>query len=198
MLEILSQFFAVTLSAIVVENAFFSRALSTSESFIIMKGRKQIFFFCSVVTLITTISGLFTWLINWFTRPKGVSIHLRSLLFLCAICICYLCLCAVLHKNPPKEYARIKDVLTVAAFNSAVFGSLLLAAMQNYTLLNTLGYGLGTGIGLSLAMLLVWIGQRSMALCNVPRAFTGLPISLIYIGVLSLAIYGLIGHQLPY
>ena len=31
---------------------------------------------------------------------------------------------------------------------------------------------------------------------KVPRAFRGLPILLIYIGILSLALYGLLGHPL--
>ena len=43
----------------------------------------------------------------------------------------------------------------------------------------------------------VRVEEGRLAICNVPRAFQGLPIRLMYIGLLALATYGLIGHQLP-
>ena len=52
-------------------------------------------------------------------------------------------------------------------------------------------------LGNLLAMVLVREGELRLEMCNVPRAFRGLPVTLIYIGLISLAFYGLVGHQLP-
>ena len=37
-------------------------------------------------------------------------------------------------------------------------------------------------------------GRRRLRSKDVPAIFQGLPSSLIYVGILSLAIYGLVGH----
>ena len=63
--------------------------------------------------------------------------------------------------------------------------------------MKTCGFAFGSGAGYTLALLLISEGRKRIALSDVPRAFRGLPVALIYIGILSLAIYGLIGHQLP-
>ena len=35
-----------------------------------------------------------------------------------------------------------------------------------------------------------------MSICNIPKAFRGLPAELVYVGLISLSLYGLVGHQL--
>ena len=58
----------------------------------------------------------------------------------------------------------------------------------------SLGFGLGSGLGFILAVLMVTEAQRKLRGRSVPEAFRGLPITLIYIGILALAIYGFTGH----
>ena len=48
-----------------------------------------------------------------------------------------------------------------------------------------------------LAVIIVGYGLTRLEYCRVPKIFRGVPIALIYLGLLSLAFYGLIGHQLP-
>ena len=49
-------------------------------------------------------------------------------------------------------------------------------------------------VGYVLAVILVNEGQRKIQNRNLPAAFRGLPITLIYIGILALAVYGFTGH----
>ena len=46
-----------------------------------------------------------------------------------------------------------------------------------------------------LAVLLVTEARRRLRSKAIPEAFRGLPITLVYIGVLALAIYGFTGHS---
>ena len=55
--------------------------------------------------------------------------------------------------------------------------------------------GLGSGVGYLLAVLLVTEAQHRLRSKAIPSAFRGLPITLVYIGVLALAIYGFTGHS---
>ena len=59
----------------------------------------------------------------------------------------------------------------------------------------SLGFGLGSGIGYVLAVLLVTEARHRLRSKAIPEAFRGLPITLVYIGVLALAIYGFTGHS---
>ena len=57
------------------------------------------------------------------------------------------------------------------------------------------GFGLGSGLGYLLAVMLVTEADRRLRSEAIPEAFRGLPITLVYIGVLALAIYGFTGHS---
>ena len=55
--------------------------------------------------------------------------------------------------------------------------------------------GLGSGLGYTFIVFIVREGRRRLRSKAVPAIFQGLPSSMIYIGVLSLAIYALVGHS---
>ena len=85
--------------------------------------------------------------------------------------------------------------LPLAALNSCVLGTVLVERTQSFTLGQSLGFGLGSGLGYVLAVLLVTEARHRLRSKAIPKAFRGLPITLVYIGVLALAIYGFTGHS---
>ena len=87
-------------------------------------------------------------------------------------------------------------VLPMATFNSAVLGVMLLTATQGFSWVQTMGFALGSGVGYTLAVVVVTESQRKLRSRAVPAAFKGLPITLIYISILTLAIYAFTGHRL--
>ena len=93
-------------------------------------------------------------------------------------------------KIAAKDYV---ELLPMATFNCCVLGTLLVAASQNYNLLQSIGFGFGSGVGYLVAVLVVDEGRRRLRSKDIPHIFRGLPSVLIYIGILSLAIYGLVG-----
>ena len=76
-----------------------------------------------------------------------------------------------------------------------MLGTLLICANQNFTLLQSVAFGFGSGLGYLFAVFIVDEGHRRLRSKDVPAIFKGLPASLVYIGILSLAIYGLTGHS---
>ena len=58
-----------------------------------------------------------------------------------------------------------------------------------------LAKGPRSGLGYLLAVMLVTEAQNRLRSRAIPEAFRGLPVTLIYIGVLALAIYGFTGHS---
>ena len=78
---------------------------------------------------------------------------------------------------------------------SGVLGTVLVERTQSFTLEQSIGFGLGSGLGYVLAVLLVTEARHRLRSKAIPEAFRGLPITLVYIGVLALAIYGFTGHS---
>ena len=72
--------------------------------------------------------------------------------------------------------------------------AMLICANQNYTILQSVAFSLGSGLGYVFAVFIVREGRRRLRSKAISSIFQGLPSSMIYIGVLSLAIYALVGH----
>ena len=95
-----------------------------------------------------------------------------------------------------RHAAPYLEQLPLATYNCCVLGTILICVNQNFTLLETVAFSLGSGLGYLFAVAVVDEGRRRLRSKDVPAIFTGMPISLIYIGILALAIYGLVGHSI--
>ena len=78
-------------------------------------------------------------------------------------------------------------VLASGVFCFAFFDASILALLPLY--------GMDKGLNEGLAVLLVTEARHRLRSKAIPKAFRGLPITLVYIGVLALAIYGFTGHS---
>lgn len=90
---------------------------------------------------------------------------------------------------------RAVAVLPMATFNTCLLGTLLISSVQNFNFAQTLGFALGSGVGYVLAVVVVMGGEKRLESEKIPAMFRGLPITLLYIGILALAIYGFTGHM---
>ncbi|MEI3014911.1 MAG: Rnf-Nqr domain containing protein [Ruthenibacterium lactatiformans] len=93
---------------------------------------------------------------------------------------------------------EIVAVLPMATFNTGILGTPFISTIQSFSLVQTMGFALGSGVGYVLAVQVVTEGQRKLQSDAVPATFRGLPITLLYIGILALAIYGFTGHMLAF
>jgi electron transport complex protein RnfA len=97
----------------------------------------------------------------------------------------------------PKKFENPGMTLGAAVFNCASLGTLLVPANARFDLISTMGYSIGMSLGFGFAVVILGYGLTRLEYCRVPKIFKGVPIALIYLGLLSLAFYGLVGHQLP-
>ncbi len=190
-------FIITMLVAMAAENAIFAKGLGTSKMLFEIESISTTIKFGGMITLITTLSSLISFNINNFTRAFDMRIYHRGILFCIAVCIVYGIVCTIMRSIDLKMFRRYRLMLAIASFNSSVHGALVLAAMRNLNLFDTIAYALGSGIGFTIALILIYNCKQRLLIANIPQTFRGLPITLIYIGILSLAIYGLIGYQLP-
>lgn len=197
----LGNFMLFALMAVFVENAVFTRGLGVSRLVkLVGDSAMDSVTFCSLLCLIQVISAPLAFFVNqWLAGPTiWFRDYVRPLaLLLCALAAFVLVMLFVLLFRP-RNAKELLAVLPMASFNCAVLGPMLIAGSQSFTFEQSIGFALGSGLGYGLAVLIVTEGQRKMNSRQVPATFRGLPINLLYIGILALAIYGLTGHQATY
>ena len=189
--QAVAQFISYAVVAVLAENVIFSRALGVSRLLkLVDDPRTSTWQYCLPIILVQLLSAplagaahnlFFPWL-----RPL---VYITCALFAAGV------VWLLLGLIPSRSWrTACRTQLPLAATNSSVLGTLLICANQNYTLLQSVAFGLGSGVGYLVAVFIVDEGRRRLRSKDVPSIFQGLPASLIYIGILSLAIYGLLGH----
>ena len=192
-------FVSTAIVALAVEHAVLARGLGMDNRSMFIKGPQGGLL----------MGGVFAWVIIWSALPISLTNYLlkgspyvmivRAPIYLASILAVY-ALTSVLGNQYLKNRQlaeEIQKALPVATFNSALFSAFFLSASQNFFFSQTLGYALGSAVGYTAAIFIIYYARKRLAISAVPRAFRGLPILLIYLGLLSLALYGLIGHSLP-
>lgn len=193
----IAQFFTMMLTALFVENIIFTRALGTSWLLYLIKKPEELFRCTALLTVVTTLSGALGYPLRGLAEQSGHAYILVPMCYILCMTAVYVGVYFFIKKVMPQTFEKAEFNLGAAVFNCGVLGSLLVPYIERLDFISTIGYGLGMSLGFALAVVVVGFGIERLKLCNVPEVFKGLPVTLIYLGLLSLAFYGLVGHQLP-
>ena len=190
-------FFSYALLAIFAQNAVFTRALGVSRMVqLVGDDRTSSALFGMMLCITQVLVAPVVFLAGRFIAPLDNRAQLRPLVYVAAIAVVCTAEELVLGLGRRLPLAgKLLRIVPVAALNSCVLGTVLVERTQSFTLMQSLGFGLGSGVGYLLAVLLVTEAQHRLRSKAIPSAFRGLPITLVYIGVLALAIYGFTGHS---
>lgn len=193
----MTNFINILFVSIFVENALFMRALGTRRMLVLIKKPDKLFYFSIFIILATIIHTSLIWISNLIFQQYNLYYLFIPVIFIFCMSIAY-GLIYILLKIFFKSFLKKNLNLVISSiFNTLIFGTLLLNFSHNYKFIESLFFSIGSQIGFMIATLLVIEGNRRLQITKVPKSFKGLPITLVYIGILSLAFYGLIGHLLP-
>lgn len=198
--------FAISIVALFSENIIFARGFGVDEAIELAYHRRRIVPFSLIVTWVMTMSAIEIYLVNTYLLKGQGLYYLQPLVTIGCILVVYvltlvgyffICKKGLLKQDRLMFPENAKKIAR-ATFNCAVVGTVLLTNTMHMELRNLIGFALGGGVGFLLASLVIYEGKTQLDKMNLPKAFKGLPALLLYIGILSLALYGLIGYQLPY
>lgn len=202
-MQFIISFFTAAVAAIFIENTIFTRALGTSRMLMVIKSPRTMLKFGVLLTCITTVSGILAWAVNLAIRTLSFKYYIEPLVYVLVLVAVFVLSSTVLLFLFPQRYKKYSEILLLSVFNCASLGAIFLPAHNSLLSVEAsfptwVGFSFGTGIAFFLATLLVFEGTRKLKGTHIPSVFRGLPATLIYIGILSLAFYGLIGHELPF
>lgn len=188
--------FGYAVLAIFAQNAVFTRGLGVSRLVqLVGDERTSSWWFALMLCITQVLVAPLAFYAGRFLAPLPNRAQLRPLMYLACIAVVCLFELLVLKAAKGPRSGQLIRILPLAAVNSGVLGTVLVERTQSFTLEQSIGFGLGSGLGYLLAVMLVTEAQNRLRSKAIPEAFRGLPITLIYIGVLALAIYGFTGHS---
>ena len=195
-LHLVGVFFSYAVLAIFAQNAVFTRSLGVSRLVqLVGDERTSSWWFALMLCITQVLVAPLVYFAGSFIAPLPNRAQLRPVMYLtCIAAVCLFELLVLKLAKGPRSGQLIR-ILPIAAVNSGVLGTVLVERTQSFTLEQSLGFGLGSVLGYLLAVMLVTEAQNRLRSRAIPEAFRGLPITLIYIGVLALAIYGFTGHS---
>ena len=186
-------FFSYAVLAVFAQNAVFTRGLGVSRLVqLVGDERTSSGWFALLLCVTQVLVAPLAFYAGGFIAAQPNPAQLRPLVFLACVAVVSLFEFIVLWAARGKRHGgQLLRILPLAAVNSGVLGTVLVERTQSFTLEQSMGFGLGN----LLAVMLVTEADRRLRSEAIPEAFRGLPITLIYIGVLALAIYGFTGHS---
>ena len=192
-------YFNLALLAIGAQNAIFTRSLGISSGIKMLRdSRKNIIYFCSALTVFQLMTSVLVYFAAPMVDAMGFGAYRRfamPTIIVVACTISYvvviLLLSIILSEG---RFREVVQSVTGASINSAIVGTVILSQNYGLDLVESIVFALGSSIGYFVAMTLISEADKKICHERVPEVFKGLPITLIYISVLALAIYGLTGH----
>ena len=189
-------FFSYAVLALFAQNAIFTRGLGVSRLIqLVGDERTSSGWFALLLCVTQVLVAPLAFYAGGVIAAQSNPAQLRPLVYLACVAVVCIFEHAILRAVKGPRSGLLIRILPIAAVNSGVLGTALVERTQSFTLAQSIGFGLGSGLGYLLAVMLVTEAGNRLRSKAIPEAFRGLPITLIYIGVLALAIYGFTGHS---
>ncbi len=189
----LKSLLVILMSAVLVDNYVLSKFLGICPFLGVSKKTDQAVGMGLSVIFVMLLATLATWPIQTFLLdPNGLG-YLQTIVFILVIAALVQLLEMILKRYIPALYRSLGVYLPLITTNCAVLGVTINNISDGYGFVESLVSSLGCGLGFLLAMWL-FAGVRSRVEVAVPpKAFKGVPITLISASIVSMAFYGFAG-----
>lgn len=184
---------AIFISAILINNFVFYYFLGICPFLGVSKKIDSALSMGLAVTFVMTITAVVSWAINyWILIPLKLE-YLQIVSFILIIASLVQLVEMFIRKISPPLYQALGIYLPLITTNCAIFFLALMAALRNYGFMEAVIFGVGSGLGFTLAIVLMAGIREQLELADVPEALKGAGIALIIAGIMALAFMGFSG-----
>lgn len=142
-------------------------------------------------TFVLAMTALAVWVLNSFVLVHTP--YLRLIAFIIVIASLVQIVEMVIKKLSPALFRALGIYLPLITTNCAVLALAIFQTNREYTLVQGIVFALGSGAGLTLALILMASIRESLELVDVPAVARGTALVLMIAGSLSLAFMGFAG-----
>lgn len=186
-------FLVIDLISLLAANLILTQALGTSTLFIAAGSRKNLVGTAFMITIFTFAGSVSAYFADRLLPEKYTDFKL--LIYVISISILYVILLSALYFISRNNFENSRKYVHLSAFNCAVMGTLLTVsgrASENTSISEYMTAGLEAGAGFIISALVLTAAYRKLNSAKVPAAFRGFPAMIIYLGIISMAVYSLI------
>ncbi|RJQ42248.1 MAG: RnfABCDGE type electron transport complex subunit A [Nitrospiraceae bacterium] len=185
--------FELFIAAALINNFVFTRYLGLCIFFGVTKKMDTSIGMSITFTSVMVISAALNWVIYKFIMiPLGLG-FLEIVIFIGVVAGFVQAADTIMKKVSPGLYYKLGIYLALITTNCIILAVPLLNVSEGYNFIESMFFGFGSGVGFSLAMIIMASIREKLELADVPKAFQGLPISFIITGLIALAFLGFSG-----
>ena len=149
------------------------------------------------VIFVLTITAPINWLIyhfllapgalEWAGLPEMDLSYMKFIMFIAVIAAIVQALELLIDRFSAALYAGLGVFLPLIAVNCAILGTSLFMVERNYTFIESVVFGFGSGVGWMLAIVSMAAIRMKLRYANTPKGLEGYGITMIVTGLMAMA-----------
>ena len=189
----MKELLTIAVGSAIVNNVVLSQFLGLCPFLGVSKKTKTAGGMGAAIVFVITIASVAASLIyKYILVPCGLE-YMQTIVFILVIAALVQLVEMVLKKTSPGLYKALGVYLPLITTNCAVLGVAITNVQKDYTLLQSVVNGLATAGGFAIAIIILAGLRERMEYSNIPKAFQGMPITLITSGLMAIAFSGFAG-----
>lgn len=145
------------------------------------------------VTVVLTLTNAVNWVVLRYVLIPLDLLYLRFIVFIIVIAAVVQMLEMIIDRISPPLYMALGIFLPLITVNCAILGAALFMEIRQYSFIQSVVFGLGSGLGWWLAIMSLAAIRKKVDRAPVPAGLKGAGITFITIGFMAMAFIGFSG-----
>ncbi len=189
----LQHFLTIFIASALINNFVFTRYLGLCIFFGVTKRMETAIGMSFTFTAVMLVEAAINWVIyNYIMIPYNLE-FLKIVIFIGTVAAFVQAADTIMKKVAPALYYKLGIYLALIVTNCIILAVPLVIADEKYSLFESMAMALGSGLGFSMALIIMASIREKLELADVPKSFQGLPISFVLTGLIALAFLGFSG-----
>ena len=144
-------------------------------------------------TSVMVIAAALSWLVFYYVMVPLEITFLKIIIFIGIVAAFVQASDTIMRKVSPGLYYKLGVYLALISTNCIIIAVPLINTSERYNFIESLAFGLGSGIGFAIALTVMASIREKLELADVPKPFRGMPIAWVTTALISLAFMGFSG-----
>ncbi|GBE01373.1 electron transport complex protein RnfA [bacterium BMS3Bbin06] len=185
--------FELFIAASVINNFVFTRFLGLCIFFGVSKKMETSIGMSITFTSVMVIAAALSWLVFYYVMVPLEITFLKIIIFIGIVAAFVQASDTIMRKVSPGLYYKLGVYLALISTNCIIIAVPLINTSERYNFIESLAFGLGSGIGFAIALTVMASIREKLELADVPKPFRGMPIAWVTTALISLAFMGFSG-----
>lgn len=189
----MSELFSIIIASIFVNNYVLGQFLGICPTLGVTSKVETAKGMGAAVIFVVTLSSIITWVIQYYILDPLKIGYLQTVVFILVIASLVQTVEMIMKKSMPNLYDALGVYLPLITTNCIVLGVAIKNINESYNLLETTINAAAAAVGFLIALVILASIREKIEDNDLPEAFKGGPITLITLGLMSIAFMGFAG-----